>query len=128
MDGPSETLWTLSVDSGTGDAEKDDHAAADLRKELEEIGFATTSVPTPLPPGAKSSSEAVAIATVAINILPTLLPPLISAIRQWMDRSEGRAVRFKFKGTVAGAPCEISDLTVDELVRVIGAMNNTARR
>jgi hypothetical protein len=55
------------------------------------------------PQGTKSA-EALTIGSVAVTVLPAILPKIIEAIQAWALRGQGRVV--KFKGKVGGQDIE----------------------
>jgi len=49
------------------------------------------------PTGSKAG-EVMAIGTLAVEVLPAMLPGLFGLVKDWVNRGQGRTVKFKCKG------------------------------
>lgn len=49
-------------------------------------------------PASSKAGEAEAISTLAVQVLPTVLPSLFGLVQGWVERGRGRTVKFKYKG------------------------------
>ena len=116
----------VSVDAG-GDATADDldQLTRDLRDELadlelESIELLKAGQP---PPGAKSA-EAIALGSLWIALLPTMIPKLIEFLQSWSLRGHDRTVKIKASAgdravQVEYAPTVTSDAQVKSMVETI---------
>jgi hypothetical protein len=58
-----------------------------------------------------SKGDPVTIGTLALGVLPTVLPSVIALVQAWIMRGQGRTVKFKGKGIeFEGSPEELKKL------------------
>jgi hypothetical protein len=87
----------VSVENATED--DIDLLTRQLLSELRDtdIESAILAKESPAPSGSKSG-EPVMIGSIAVAVLPTLLPKIVEFIQTWTMRGHGRIVKFKGKG------------------------------
>lgn len=98
-----------------------DRLTRQLLFELREtdIESAELSITGAAPPGAKSG-DTVAMGSILISTLPTVLPAVVSLVQTWIERGQGRVV--KFKGKIGKEMVEFEG-PPEELRRLLETMN-----
>jgi hypothetical protein len=121
---PNEQPVNLVVQIGMQDA---DAAELDqLRRQLvnelleQDVESAGLLKAGAAPEGTKSA-EAITIGSVAISVLPAILPKIVEAVQAWALRGQGRVV--KFKGKVGGTDVEFEGGSED-LKTLLGALGS----
>ncbi len=101
----SVTQLELQISIEDSSSDDLDTVTRHLRSELLDLNVesAELSPGAPAEPGTKAV-DPITIGSIAIAILPPLLPKLIDFIQGWAGRGQGRT--FKFKGTIAGQVIE----------------------
>lgn len=113
----------LSVSVSGSDVERLDATTHGLREELVEHGFHPDAVAAKAPNGAKGDPSF--WGTLAIAVLPTLLPKLIELIRDWTRRDGDRVLTIQFKkadGTTTSLKVSGGD---DSLRSLIAQLQNS---
>ncbi len=88
---------TLLVDLGQGvDADELDRATRQLRYEIQDLDVDSIELVKSVDPvtGAKSV-EAVTVGSLAVAVLPTLVPKLVEFLQSWALRGESRKIKIK---------------------------------
>jgi hypothetical protein len=88
-----------------------DEMTRNLLKELREsdVDSATLVSIGTAPEGSKG--DPVTIGTLAIGVLPSVLPSVIALVQAWVMRGQGRTVKFKGRGIeFEGSPEELKKL------------------
>lgn len=88
-----------------------DEMTRGLLKELREadVESANLAASGMAPEGSKG--DPVTIGALALEVLPSVLPGVISLVQAWVMRKEGRTVKFKSKGVeFEGSPEEFQKL------------------
>jgi hypothetical protein len=130
----SSTLY-LQVDTKADIApEQLDHLVRQLRRDISELEVESVEPVRigALPAGAKSA-DALALGSLAVVLLPSLLPKLIDFLQNWLLRGENQNVKLKLQ--VAGnaveveyAPSTMSAADIQRLVgKLTGAVGKRAR-
>jgi hypothetical protein len=111
-----------------------DHLVQQLRQDIAELEVESVEPARQgaAPAGAKSA-DALALGSLAVVLLPSLLPKLIDFLQNWLLRGENRNVKLKLQ--VAGnaveveyAPHAMSAADVQRLVgKLTGVMGKQAR-
>jgi hypothetical protein len=123
---PSAVHLRICVDAGH-DASPDDldQLTRQLRGELSELDLESVDLlkAGQAPPGAKSA-EAIALGSLWIALLPTMIPKLIEFLQSWSLRGQDRTVKIKANVgdravEVEYAPTVTSDAQVKSLVETI---------
>ena len=88
-----------------------DKMTRNLLQELKETNIESASLLSigTAPKGSKG--DAVTIGTLALEVLPVVLPSVIALVQAWVMRGQGRIVKFKGKGIeFEGSPEELKKL------------------
>ena len=88
-----------------------DKMTRNLLKELRETDVGSVNLVSigTAPEGSKG--DAVTIGTLALEVLPAVLPSVIGLVQAWVMRGQGRMVKFKGKGIeFEGSPEELKKL------------------
>jgi len=123
----------LHIDSNSElGADELDERARHLRRDLSELDVesVTAVAEGPAPAGAKSA-EALALGSLAVVVLPTLLPKVVEFLQNWLLRGENRRVKMKLQVRdksveLEYAPGVMSSSDVQHLVaKVAGALGGS---
>ncbi len=101
-------LEILAKDATEEDLDK---MTRNLLKELRETDVKSANLISigAVPKGSKG--DAVTIGTLALEVLPVVLPSVIGLVQAWVMRRQGRSVKFKGKGIeFEGSPEELQKL------------------
>jgi hypothetical protein len=89
----------LKIEVSASDAtdEELDRMTRQLLSELRGIDVESAELAKggPVPAGAKG--DPIAIGTIALEVLPAILPSVIGLVQAWVSRGQGRTVKFKGK-------------------------------
>lgn len=98
MDESEQVELAIEIIAPESTNEQLDRMTRQLLAELRELHTGTVSLSqdASVPEGAKSA-EAVTLGTIAIAVLPSLLPKIVEAIQAWALRGNNRTVKFKGK-------------------------------
>jgi hypothetical protein len=83
-----------------------------LEMDVESVELERSGV---LPPGAKAG-DPITIGSIAVAVLPALLPKIVELCQAWAMRGQGRTV--KFKGKLAGQEIEFEGNS-DDLTKIL---------
>ncbi len=123
MKNRTETDLNLFVDvSAHSDLERDeiDQMTRDLRLELLEIDVTSAElVHGGSAPDGTKTAEVITLGTVAVAVLPSVLPKLVEFLQAWTTRSESRKVKIKSGSIEVEIP---PSLPAEELKRYIDAL------
>jgi len=87
-----------------------DKMTRNLLEELRESNVESNLVSIGIAPKG-SKGDPVTIGTLAVDVLPAILPSLFGLIQAWATRGQGRTVKFKGKGfEFEGSPEELQKL------------------
>jgi hypothetical protein len=113
----------LTVDLEDADREEVDRLARQLLEEIHalEVESARLAQAEAPPEGAKGDS--VALGSILVTALPAVLPTLVEAISSWVQRAQGRSV--KFKGEIGGIVFEFQGPGA-EFKALLAQMNKTS--
>jgi hypothetical protein len=97
--------FTIQVGIEEGDTEEVDQATRQLLGELRDQDVESVELVTEgeVPEGTKSA-EAVTIGSIAVVVLPAVLPKLVEFLQAWTMRGQDRTI--KFKGKIEGQEIE----------------------
>ena len=88
-----------------------DKLTRNLLKELRETNVESASLLSTGIVLEGSKGDAVTIGTLALEVLPAVLPSVIALVQAWVMRGQGRTVKFKGKGIeFEGSPAEFQKL------------------
>jgi len=113
MNNSELTQLHLQVSANDATEEDIDQMTRQLLSELREIDVESARLAKwgDAPCGTKSGGDPVAIGCIVISALPTILPAVVSLVEAWIERGQGRTVKFKGKGIeFEGSPEELQKL------------------
>ena len=111
MDSPDLTELNIEISASDATEEDIDRMTRQLLSELREMDVESAELAKggPAPTGAKG--DPIAIGTIALELLPALLPSVIGMVQAWAARGQGRTVKFKGRGfEFEGSPEEFEKL------------------
>ncbi len=112
MDNPDLTQVTIEISAADATEEDIDQMTRQLLSELREtdVDSAELARGGSAPHGTKSG-DPVAIGSIMISALPTVLPAVVALVQAWSARGQGRTVKFKGKGIeFEGSPEKLQKL------------------
>ena len=88
--------------------------AVNLYKEIKNSNVESVDrVRSGMAPAGSKSGDVVTISTLAVQVLPAVLPSLFGIVQAWVTNGKGRTVKFKGKGIeFEGSPEELQKLLV----------------
>src|SRR3972149_9165411 len=116
MDNPGLTQLSIEISASDATEEAIDQMTRQLLSELRDTDVESAELAKGgSAPGGTKSGDAVAMGSIVISALPTVLPAVVGLVQAWATRGHGRTV--KFKGNVgrevfefAGSPEEFQKL------------------
>jgi hypothetical protein len=111
MDNQELVELNLEVSASDATEEEIDRMTRQLLAELKatEVESAELVTSGSAPEGSKG--DPVTIGTLALEVLPAVLPSVIALVQAWVMRGQGRTVKFKGKGIeFEGSPEELKKL------------------
>jgi hypothetical protein len=129
----ASTLYLQVDPKNEMDREALDQLVRHLRRDISELGVESVELVREgsVPAGAKGV-EALTLGSLAVVLLPTMLPRLIEFLQNWIMRGSNRSVKLKLQ--VQGNSVEVeyspgvtSSSDIDQLVgKLTGALGKTA--
>lgn len=125
MNETDEVEFILEIGSNDATDEERDQMARNLLSELRELDVESAELARggPAPEGAKG--DPITTGSIAIAVLPTLLPKIIETIQGWLLRGSNRTV--KFKGKVSGQSINFEGSSED-LQKILQMLAKEKRR
>jgi hypothetical protein len=121
-------LSVLNIDVSANDATEEDidRMTRQLLSELREMDVESAELTRSghAPEGSKAI-DPVTVGSIAISVLPTMLPKIIDGIQSWAMRGSNRTV--KFKGRVAGQPVEFEG-SGEDLQTLLATLDKRGRK
>ena len=95
--------------SATDAVEEDiDRMTRQLLSELRELNVESAELVQGGPAPRGSKGDPVTIGSIAVEVLPAVIPSVIGLVQAWATRGQGRTVKFKGKGIeFEGSPEEL---------------------
>jgi hypothetical protein len=81
----------LEISASKANAEEIDRMTRQLQSEFKEHGVESAEI-------VQSDKEMGLIGSLALSVLPAVLPSIISIVQAWASRESGRIVKFKGQG------------------------------
>jgi hypothetical protein len=121
MDNQQTLTFNLDVSAADASAEELDSLARGLLNELRDLDLESAELARgdAAPEGTKAI-DPVTIGSIAVVVLPALLPKLVEFIQAWALRGEGRTV--KFKGKIGGQTIQFEGSSA-ELQKLIATLS-----
>ena len=117
--------FILEVGSADATDEERDQMARNLLSELRELDVESAELARgePAPEGAKG--DPITTGSIAIAVLPTLLPKIVETIQGWLLRGSNRTV--KFKGKVSGQAIDFEGSSED-LQKILSMVSKSKKK
>jgi hypothetical protein len=97
MDSPDLTQLNIEISASDATDEDIDRMTRQLLSELRETDVESAELAKGAPAPAGSKGDPIAIGTIALEVLPAILPSVIGLVQAWASRGQGRTVKFKGK-------------------------------
>jgi hypothetical protein len=126
MSDPELSELNIAVSADDASEEDIDRMTRQLLSELREMDVESAELTKsgPAPEGSKAI-DPVTVGSIAISVLPTMLPKIIDGIQAWAMRGSNRTV--KFKGRVAGQPVEFEG-SGEDLQTLLATLDKRGRK
>jgi hypothetical protein len=123
MDNQQTLTLNLDVSAADVSAEDLDSLARELLNELRDLDLESAElVRGDVAPDGTKAVDPVTIGSIAVVVLPGLLPKLVEFIQAWALRGQGRTV--KFKGKIGGQIIQFEGSS-DDLQKLIAALSQS---
>ena len=98
MNNPAFTQLNINVSAEDATAEEIDRMTRQLLSELRglDVESAELTKGGAAPAGAKG--DPISIGSIALELLPSVLPSVVGLVQAWVSRGQGRTVKFKGMG------------------------------
>jgi hypothetical protein len=98
MQDPQLTQIKLNISASDATEEDIDWMTRQLLSELRELDVESAELTKggAAPAGAKG--DPISIGSIALELLPSVLPSVLGLVQAWMSRGQGRTVKFKGMG------------------------------
>ena len=111
MDNSDLTQLNIEIAASDATEEEIDRMTRQLLSELRELNVESVKLAKGGPAPAGSKGDPIAIGSIALELLPDVLPLVIGLVQAWSARGQGRTVKFKGKGIeFEGSPAELKKL------------------
>jgi hypothetical protein len=111
MNNPYLTQLNIEISASDATEEDIDRMTRQLLVELREMDVESAELAKGGPAPAGSKGDPLTIGTIALELLPTILPSVIGLVQAWAARGQGRTVKFKGGGfEFEGPPEEFANL------------------
>jgi hypothetical protein len=97
MDSPYLTQLNIEISASDATEEDIDRMTRQLLSELRETDVESAQLAKGGPAPAGSKGDPIAIGTIALEVLPAILPSVLGLVQAWVSRGQGRTVKFKGK-------------------------------
>ena len=98
MDETDEVEFNIEVSAHDTSAEDIDWMTRQLLSELRELDVESVELTKGGIAPAGSKGDPFTIGSIAIQVLPAVLPSIIGLVQSWASRGQGRTVKFKGRG------------------------------
>jgi hypothetical protein len=111
MDDPELTELNIEISASDATEEDIDRMTRQLLSELRETDVESAELARGGPAPKGSKGDPIAIGSIALELLPAVLPSVIGLVQAWASREQGRTVKFKGKGfEFEGSPEELQKI------------------
>jgi len=111
MDNSDLTQLNIEISASDATEEEIDRMTRQLLSELRELNVESANLARGGPAPAGSKGDPIAIGSIAMELLPALLPSVLGLVQAWASRGQGRTVKFKGQGIeFEGSPEELQKL------------------
>lgn len=121
MDNPGLTQINIEISASGTTNEELDRMTRQLLSELRksDVESAELTKGEPAPKGSKG--DPIAIGSIVISALPSVLPSVVALVQIWAARGQGRTVKFKGKGIEFEGSSE-------ELIKLLGKIEKGKKK
>ena len=98
MDGSDPVQLNIEVSASDATEEEIDRMTRQLLSEMRELHVESARLARGGPAPVGSKGDAITMGTIVLDILPAVLPSVLSLIQAWVSRGQGRYVKFKGMG------------------------------
>jgi hypothetical protein len=98
MDNSDLTQLNLEISAIDATEEEIDLMTRQLLSELRELNVESANLAKGGPAPAGSKGDPIAIGSLAMQLLPAVLPSVLGLVQAWASRGQGRTVKFKGHG------------------------------
>jgi len=95
MDGSDPVQLNIEVSASDATEEEIDRMTRQLLSEMRELDVESARLARGGPAPVGSKGDAITMGTIVLDILPAVLPSVLSLIQAWVSRGQGRYVKFK---------------------------------
>ena len=111
MNETDQVEFNIEVSAPDTSAEDIDWMTRQLLSELRELDVESVELTKGGTAPAGSKGDPITLGSIAIQVLPAVLPSVIGLVQSWTSRGQGRIVKFKGKGIeFEGSPEEFQKL------------------
>ncbi len=108
---PNLTQFNIEISAADTTDEDIDRMTRQLLSELRELDVESAELAKGETAPKGSKGDPVALGSIVISSLPTVLPAVVALVQAWSSRGQGRTVKFKGKGIeFEGSPEELQKL------------------
>ena len=111
MEETEKAEFEIQVSAADATEDELDRLTRQLLKEVRETNVESADLTRggPAPDGSKG--DPITFGSIAIELMPAVLPSVIGLVQAWVTRGQGRTVKFKGKGIeFEGSPEELQKL------------------
>jgi len=121
MEETSKAEFEIQVNIADATDEELDYFTRQLLSELRELEIESVELTKSGSAPKGSKGEPIAIGSLVISTLPTVLPAVIAVVQSWSSRGQGRTIKFKGRGIeFEGTP--------EDLERLLAAMEKGKKK
>jgi hypothetical protein len=111
MNQTDKAEFNIEVSAADATEEELDRMTRQLLSELRELDVESAELTKGGPAPKGSKGDPVTIGSIAIELLPAVLPSVVGLVQAWSARGQGRSVKFKGRGIeFEGSPEELQKL------------------
>ncbi len=124
----TEGITTLDIEVSADDSsvEDIDRITRQLLSELRDLDVESAELARAgAAPGGTKAVEALTVGTIAMTVLPAVLPKVVEFVQAWATRGSGRTI--KFKGKIGKDEIEFEG-PPEELKKLLGQLQGRRRK
>jgi len=98
MSDPALIKLNLEVSASDAPEEEIDWMTRQLLSELRQLDVESAELAKGGPPPAGTKGDPISIGSIALELLPSVLPSVFGLVQAWVTRGQGRMIKFKGEG------------------------------
>lgn len=98
MNNPDLTQLNLEISASDATEEDIDWMTRQLLSELKELDVESAKLAKGGAAPAGTKGDPISIGSIALELLPSVLPSVLGLVQAWVSRGQGRTVKFKGMG------------------------------